>query len=205
MATVRDFVRNDLPPQTHAYDDPAIGPIEFLTCVMHATHLPMSVRIHAASALLPFTDPKPRATAPISCKIVIEGMSTDPEGINTDRQLNSRSGKYNRQPSSGGPGSIDTEKNSNPSTFKPFLSTPGPSYIEKTFPSLNTESPSNPPSFIDYSKPLTPTELDEVKAAVHELQPNFDPSQPVHLYLCACGHWLTFPCDCIRHLKSRMN
>jgi hypothetical protein len=48
-------------PVSHAYNDPDISPLEFLLCVMRATHLPMSSRIQAASALLPFTNPYPRA------------------------------------------------------------------------------------------------------------------------------------------------
>jgi len=40
-------------PTPHAYNDPDLSPIEFLTAVYRATHLPMVSRIAAASALLP--------------------------------------------------------------------------------------------------------------------------------------------------------
>jgi hypothetical protein len=133
MATVADFTKlPDATPPVHAYDDPALSPTEFLQAVMHDTTLPIATRIHAASALLPFTDPKPRPTAHISCKIVIEGMSTD-NGIS---QPNSEFGEPNHQPRCGDPHPLNTETTSHPSTFKPFLSTPGISYIEKTLESL---------------------------------------------------------------------
>src|SRR2546425_12800396 len=76
MATVKEFTRQGLPPQTHVYDDPDLSPLEFLQAVYHATHLPMTTRIEAASALLPFTDPKPRPTNsfPPRCKIIIGGL-----------------------------------------------------------------------------------------------------------------------------------
>ena len=61
MATVKEFVRKGLPPQTHAYDDPDLSPVEFLQAVYRATHLPMSIRIDAARGALPFTEQGPRA------------------------------------------------------------------------------------------------------------------------------------------------
>jgi hypothetical protein len=171
MATVKEFTRLDLPPQTHAYDDPDLSPVAFLKAVYHATHLPMSTRIEAASALLPFTDPKPRPanSVPARCKIIIGGLgpcSPDPE-TNEKSQPSSIGADNTRQPSSEAPAPVYTETTSYPQTF------------------------------IDYSTPPTPAELQQIKAAVHELQPNFDPSQPIPLYLCACGHWLTFQCDCV--------
>ena len=58
--TVASITREGRGPQTHAYDDPDLSPIEFLQAVYHATHLPMSIRIDAARGLLPFTEPAPR-------------------------------------------------------------------------------------------------------------------------------------------------
>jgi len=59
MATVKEFTRNNLPPQTHAYDDPSLDPLEFLQAVYRDQTLPMSIRIDAARALLPYTEPRP--------------------------------------------------------------------------------------------------------------------------------------------------
>ena len=49
MATVADFTRLGLGPQTHAYNVPGLSPIEFLYAVMNAQHQPMSIRIEAVS------------------------------------------------------------------------------------------------------------------------------------------------------------
>jgi hypothetical protein len=174
--TVASITREGRGPQTRAYDDPDLSPIEFLQAVYHATHLPMSVRIQAASALLPYTNSFPRPqTIPPRRKIIIGGLgpydhesgAEAPEQINTISQSKSAIANNSHQPSS---------------------ETPGPLY---------TETNSYPPTLIDYSQPLTPTEIQQIKAAVHALRPDFDPSQPIPLYLCVCGHWLTFPCDCV--------
>src|SRR5262249_46006545 len=78
MATVKEFVRNGLPPQTHAYNDPSLGPLEFLLNVMHAEHLPMSTRVDAARALLLFTEPRPASIPSPQCTIVIPPLSYEP-------------------------------------------------------------------------------------------------------------------------------
>src|SRR5215472_3429175 len=76
MATVKEFVRNGLPPQTHPYDDPDLSPIEFLQAVYRDRTLPMSIRIDAARGLLPYTEPRPASVPPshIGCTIVIGGL-----------------------------------------------------------------------------------------------------------------------------------
>jgi hypothetical protein len=75
MATVADFTRLGLGPQTHAYNVPGLSPIEFLYAVMNAQHQPMSIRIEAAKALLAFTNPYPRPTNSVPrCTIVIGGL-----------------------------------------------------------------------------------------------------------------------------------
>ena len=97
MATVADFTRLGLPPQTHAYDDASLDPLEFLQAVYRDSSLPMSIRIDAARGVLPFTEPRP-ASAPLSyvgCKIIIGGLgpcahdplpgSTEDHSQNPDR------------------------------------------------------------------------------------------------------------------------
>src|SRR6516162_5105631 len=94
-------------PTPHAYNDPDLEPIEFLQAVYHATHLPMSIRIDAARALLPFTEPRPASipSSRIGCTIVIGGLgpydhglsAEDPEQINTISQSFSSSAS-NREP-----------------------------------------------------------------------------------------------------------
>jgi len=104
---------------SHAYNAPDLSPIEFLYAVMRATHQPMSIRIEAAKALLPFTHPYPRPTNSVPrCTIVIGGLGPydhgsapkDPGGVNGKSQSFPPSASYNHQP---------------------FWTTPGPSYIEK--------------------------------------------------------------------------
>ena len=49
MATVKEFVRNGLPPQTHLCDDPDLSPLQFMLAVMRDTTLPLSIRLDAAA------------------------------------------------------------------------------------------------------------------------------------------------------------
>jgi hypothetical protein len=166
-------------PTTHAYNDPELSPIEFLKAVYHATHLPMSTRIEAASALLPFTEPKPRPTNsfPPRCKIIIGGLgpcSPDPE-TNTISQPSSIGADNTRQTSS---------------------EAVAPVYTETTF---------YPQTFIDYSTPPTPAELQEIKAAVHALRPDLAHLPPPEPRLCACGHWIFGDCGCPPRNPSKLN
>ena len=73
MATVKEFVRMGLPPQTHLYDDPSLSAVEFLLAAMHDPSLPMSLRIAAARGLLPYTEPRPASipSSYVGCKIII--------------------------------------------------------------------------------------------------------------------------------------
>jgi hypothetical protein len=111
MATVKDFVRLDLPPQTHAYDAPDISPLEFLQAVYHDSSLPMSIRIDAARGLLPFTEPAPRPVVQGPTLTIVIGGIEDPEQIIGETQSN-----------------FDFR----PAKPQPFWTTPGQSYIEKT-------------------------------------------------------------------------
>ena len=177
VRTVASITREGRGPQTHAYDDPDLSPIEFLQAVYRDPLLPMSIRIDAARGLLPYTEhppgPRPANSFP-RCTIIIGGLGPcdhgsspgDPEQINGKSQ------------------SFSPFANDSP---QPQSETPGP---------LNIETTPEPSTLIDYSTPPTPAELQQIKAAVHALRPDYDPSKPLTLHLCACGHWLTFPCDC---------
>src|SRR6516162_7278721 len=81
MAVLKEIVRKGLPPQTHAYDAPDLSPLQFLSEVMHAKHLPLDTRIKAASALLPYTNSFPRPiNHRIGCKIIIGGIPAEDLG-----------------------------------------------------------------------------------------------------------------------------
>ena len=170
--TVASITREGRGPQTHAYDAPDIGPLEFLQAVYHATHLPMSVRIQAAEAALPYANsfPRPVVQGP-TITIVIGGLK-DPEQINEKSQLKEFLRADNCQPWCGDPGPSNTEMNSNPPAPKPFLSTTGPSYIEKTLERLS---------------------LSEIIKIVA--------NTPEHLLpTCTlCGHPVMFPCSVDPH------
>jgi|SRR6516165_8270867 hypothetical protein len=173
-------------PTPHAYNDPDLEPIEFLQAVYHATHLPMSIRIDAARALLPFTEPRPASipSSRIGCTIVIGGLgpydhglsAEDPEQINTISQSFSSSASNNPHPQCGAPAPLNTEMNS------------------------------NPPPFPDYSRPPTPDELQEIKAAINNLRPDLAHLPVPEPHLCPCGHWIfgSYPC-CETRCKTRMN
>ena len=168
MATVKEFVRNGLPPQTHPYDDASLDPLEFLLAVYRDPSLPMSVRIAAARGALPFTEPRPANSFPPRCKIIIGGLgpcATDPpEQINENLQSFSVSADNSCQPSSEPPAPVNTETNSYPQTF------------------------------IDYSTPPTPAELQEIKAVINRLRPDLAHLPVPEPHLCACGHWIFGPC-----------
>jgi len=102
------------------YNEPGLSPIQFLYAVMYCSRLPMVTRIAAAKALLPFTEPRP-ASSPsshIGCTIVIGGL-----------------GPYDHGSAPKGPDGVNGKSQSFPPSascnHQPFLTTPGPSYIEK--------------------------------------------------------------------------
>ena len=178
MATVADFTRLGLPPQTHAYDDASLDPLEFLQAVYRDSSLPMSIRIDAARGVLPFTEPRP-ASAPLSyvgCKIIIGGLGSspeDPDGIYEKSQSFSVSASNNPHPSSEPPAPVNTETNSYPQTF------------------------------IDYSTPPTPAELQEIKAAINRLRPDLAHLPIPEPHLCQCGHWIFGPCPLAERCRDK--
>jgi hypothetical protein len=174
-------------PHPHAYDDPDLSPVEFLQHVMHATHLPMATRIEAASALLPYTHPTkgsaPRSVVPARCKIIIGGL-----------------GPCDPSPSA----SHDPTGNhsQNRVSLNKTLTRDGRPHAPS-----NIETTSYPYSLPDYSIPPTPTELQEIKAAVHALRPDLAHLPIPEPRLCACGHWVSSPCPLGEQCreKSKLN
>src|SRR5215831_5593386 len=139
---------------THPCNNPNLSPIEFLEAVMHDDTFSIALRAKAAKAvtLIHTKAPLPPVTIRIKdpyCHEYLaripwlkEFAAEDPEQVNTNSQSKSRIRPDNAQPSS---------------------ETPGP---------INTETTSNPPTLIDYSKPLSPDEIQQIKAAVHALRPD---------------------------------
>jgi hypothetical protein len=163
---------SDPEPSSRPYNDPALSPTEFLKAVMHEDTISIALRVKAAKAL---TDIQSKAPPPSITLHIRDPYSHEfvARFLKTTEQINGKSQSK----------SDFANDNHHPSS--------------KTPPPSNTETNSYPPTLPDYSSPPTPEEIQQIKAAVHALQPDFDPSQPVPLYLCACGHWLTFQCDCV--------
>lgn len=171
-----------------AYDAPGLSPRGFLLAVMHDPSVPIRDRMDAASKLLrlygenSFKPPRftyiipefPHACAratdlgsPDTNSFTENPDTENPEQINGNSQSKSASASYNLQPQ---------------------LETPAP---------LNTERYPDPSNFIDYSIPPSPEEIREMKAVIQRLQPNLDLSQLPEPRLCACGHWMFYPCKCV--------
>jgi len=104
-----------------------------------------------------------------------EFAARDPEQANTNSQSKSRIRPDDPQPSS---------------------ETPAP---------INIETNSYPPTLIDYSKPPTPAELQEIKAAINKLRPDLAHLPVPEFHLCPCGHWITGEYDCCRRELSKLN
>jgi hypothetical protein len=169
-------------PTTHPYNDPDLSPIEFLQCVMHATHQPMAVRIAAASALLPYTHPVPRkaqGSVPYRCKIIIGGLGAcDPSPGPTENHSQNRV-------------SLNKTLTRDEDTQAPQNMTrdPEPSYLP------------------DYSVPPSPQELAEIHAAISKLRPDLAHLPIPEPRFCRCGHWVSSPCplgDACRE-RSKLN
>jgi len=182
--TVASITREGREPPSYAYNDPDLGPLEFLLAVMRAEHLPMATRIDAARALLPFTNPYPRPTNSVPrCTIVIGGLGP----CDTARAQ--------------GPATEATENRSENllsanTTLTHDQSTQAPQNL--------TTMPNTPP-LIDYSTPPTPAELQEIKAAINALRPDLAHLPVPEFHLCPCGHWITGEYDCCRRELSKLN
>ena len=168
----------------HAYNVPGLSPIEFLYAVMNATNQPISIRIEAAKALLPYTHPALKTQIiPPRCTIVIPPL----EPRTQDHEFcpppaGDPTGNHSQNPD---PASITVTRNG-----------------EAVAP-LYTETTSNPPSLIAYSQPPSPSDLQEIKAAINRLRPDLAHLPVPEPHLCACGHWIFGPCPLGERCRDR--
>jgi hypothetical protein len=170
----------------HAYNDPDLSATEFLSAVMHATHLPMSTRIEAASALLPYTNSVPsKVQGYVShrCKIIIGGLGP------CDPAHGSASGSTEICSQDLNAASKTVARDGKAVAF------------------LNIEKTPEPSPLIDYSTPPTPAELQEIKAAINKLRPDLAHLPVPEPRFCHCGHWVVGYYPCCEHERdpSKMN
>ena len=181
-----DFTHQDTGPSPHPCNAPGLSATEFLRAVYNDPTLPMSTRIAAAKALLPFTEPRPASIPTPQCTIVIPPLPNDhgsvahsPEG--SLEQINEKSQSFSSSASN---------------SPQPQSEDQGPFY---------TEMNSNPPNLPDYSTPPTPAELQEIKAAINKLRPDLAHLPTPEFHKCPCGHWITGTYPCCEAYKTKLN
>jgi len=181
-----EFTHQDTRPSPHACNTPGLSPIEFLQAIYSDPLFPMSIRIDAARALLPYTEPRPAKipSSHIGCTIVIGGL-----------------------------GSYDPSSAQGPSVASLGNDSQNPDFAHKTLTQVaetqapvklrNEPDPSNLEPFPNYSTPPTQAELQEIKAAVHALRPDLAHLPTPEFHLCPCGHWITGTYPCCEALRPR--
>jgi len=211
-----DFSHQDTGPSPHPCNAPGLSATEFLRAVYNDPTLPMSTRIAAAKALLPFTEPRPASIPSPHCTIVIPplpndhgSVAQDPASVHRILQSSSVGAEHSHQPLSGDESQSNIETTSHP----PFFDAPSciEDHLETTFANapkallekLKAEALSNPNP--DYSTPPTPQELAEIKAAINKLRPDLAHLPIPEFRLCPCGHWITGEYDCCRRELSKLN
>src|SRR6516162_376549 len=166
-------------PTAHPCDAPGLGPRAFLLAVMHDRTLALTHRMDAAARLLRLYGEESFRPPRLTYRI---------EGIDPDHLCAERRGSVFERRGSGSdhPPEADNRKS------QPFLSGRSNNHASHD----RTQGPSN---IETNTEPLTFDQIQEIKAAVQRLHPDADLSQvPDHLTLCECGHWMLFPCKCVR-------
>ena len=176
-------------PTTHPYNDPDLSPIEFLTAVYRATHLPMVTRIQAASALLPFTTHRPSPEFIPQLKYIIPPLSLEPWS-------------HICSPWPRTPDDPTSDRSEDLLSASLNVTRDG-----EAVDSVNLTTIPEPSPLIDYSTPPSPTELQEIKAAINKLRPDLAHLPTPEFHLCPCGHWITgtYPCCERSRDPSKMN
>ena len=177
-----EITHQNLEPSRHAYNDPDLSPIEFLTAVYNDASLPMSIRIDAARGLLPYTEPRPaRVPSWNGCTIVIppfEAGTADHEACT--------------------PPPPDPTRNHSQNPLSPSKTL---TRADEAVAPQNLETTPDPQSLPDYST-LSTEEILHLKAIALK----WGLPEP---HLCSyCGHWLTvtYPdCICGSRDPSKMN
>ena len=172
-----------------ALASPGLSPIEFLRAVMEATHQPMSIRIEAAKALLPFTNPYPRSanSIPPRCTFVIPPLPNDHGSVAQDPDTGS-TGNHSQNPIGA---NITLTRDDEALAPQNLTTIPEPSPL------------------IDYSTPPTSDEIQVIKSAINSLRPDLAHLPIPEPRFCECGHWVFgyYPCCSARRPRdgSKLN
>jgi len=170
MAVRTEFTKQN--PAPRLYNDPDLSSLEFLLAVMRDEHLPLSTRIQAASAALPFTTPYPRPTNSVAAITYV---------IPYQPELH-----HGPWPSTTDPTRNHSQNPLSPNKTLTHGDDPGD-------PQNLTRDPEPLPS-PDYSRPPTPEEIRGIKAVINKLRPDLAHLPVPEPHLCACGHWMFGPC-----------
>jgi len=165
----------------HPYDDPDLGPLEFLLAVMRAEHLPLAVRIKAAASVAPYCVPRPGETRVYPC-VPYHLTYIIPE----NRLL--REGLGPAEPRTTDQNSF-TEDPDIPSTG---IHSQNPSGAQIAITQVGDDP--GPLNLTTYSHPPSPAEIGEIRAAIHALRPDLAHYPITAPHLCRCGHWIFGPC-----------
>jgi hypothetical protein len=72
-----------------------------------------------------------------------------------------------------------------------------PNLSDRSYSSQPHDRELGHPNFEErYLDPLSPDDIQQIKAAVQALHPNADLSSIPTPHLCPCGHWIVGSCDC---------
>src|SRR5215471_9895599 len=160
IRTVASITREGRGPQTHAYNDPNLSAKEFLLAVMHDTTLPLSTRIKAARDVAPYFIAAPRPVAPITCRIIIPSLDEFIPGSGAEPRTLKELAKDPEQINANSQSKDETRSDNHHAR-------------SETPPPYKTETNSYPHTLIDYSKSLFPDEIQQIKAVVHALRPDY--------------------------------
>jgi len=163
----------------HPCDAPGLGPRAFLLAVMHDRQFPLAARMDAAARLLRLYGEESFARPKLCYRI--EGFDSDHHCAEAERR---GSVFEHRGSGSDHPGEMDNGKSQS-------------NLLSRSNNHGSHDRQTGSPNLTTNTEPLTFDQIQEIKAAVQRLQPDIDLSSvPDHLTLCACGHWMLFPCKC---------
>ena len=188
------------PSGGHAYNDPSLGPLEFLLAVVRDTTLPITVRVKAAEGAAPYFAPRPGESRHYPC------VGHHLEYIIGDNHRLHHALRQSQEPRTPDPNSFtEGSPDGDYGNSQSFSSSRSNSHHPQSEPMapVDLTTTSYPQSLPDYSHPPTPAEIDEIRAAIHALRPDLAHLPVPELHLCQCGHWICGPCPLGERCRER--